>query len=72
MVMARPAYNLHLHIIEDGGGDLITKVWAWAVPNVGDEVRLDGDTFYRVTRVVHVYDEDCGYHRANIGVEAVK
>jgi hypothetical protein len=69
--MSRPAYNLHLHIVEDGGG-LITKVWAHSIPNVGDEVRLDGCTFYTVTRVVHVYDEDFSYHRANIGVEKVK
>jgi hypothetical protein len=69
--MSRPEYNLQLHIVEEGG-DLLTAVWAWAIPNVGDEVRLDGPTYYRVTRVVHVYDEDCGWHRANIGVEKVK
>lgn len=69
--MSGPAYNLKLHFIEEGG-DLLYRVWAWAVPNVGDEVRIDKDTFYRVTRVVHVYDEDCDHHRANIGVEKVK
>jgi hypothetical protein len=47
------------------------------VPREGDEVRLKGGAdkgvFFRVTKVVWVYDEPEGpFDRVNIGLEAVK
>ena len=70
--MSCPEYTLRLHIIDDNGGALIDEVWAHSIPSIGDELRLDGPRYCRVTRVVHVYDERELYHRANIGVEVLK
>jgi hypothetical protein len=67
-----PEYNLRLHIIEVLTGKMLAQPWAYSIPCIGDEVRIEGPRYYEVVKVVHVYDEDCDYHRANIGVKEAK
>lgn len=64
-------YNLKLHIIEQSTGKMIAKPYAHQVPAIGEEVRINGK-YWKVVIVIHCYDEDVPYHRANIGVEKVK
>ena len=65
-----------IHFIEDDEKNrVLSKRLACGVPRVDDEIRLggpDGQLFYRVTKVVWVYDEpESLWDRVNVGVVAV-
>ena len=65
------AYDLHLHIIEKATVKMLTKVYAWQIPAVGEEIRISSG-YWKVVQVVHCYDEgNADAHRANIGVEQI-
>lgn len=55
------------HIIHEETGVLL-KPRIDFVPRVGDEIRLSGERYYRVTVVVWVFDEPGPDQRVNIGV----
>jgi hypothetical protein len=61
--------ELLLHVIEKKTGKMLAMPLAHQVPAVGEEIRLSGERYYKVVQVVHVFDESCPHHRANIGVE---
>lgn len=42
------------------------------VPRVNDEIRMWGDKFYKVLRIVWCYDENHYEERANIELEKIK
>lgn len=58
------------HFIHESDGTLVARLRIYSIPNPGNECRFHGPVYYRVTRVVHVYDE--GDDRVNIGLEQVK
>lgn len=61
--------GIAIHGIEVTTGRMIFRRLEEFVPRVGDEIRLDEDTFYTVTKVVWVYDEpDHPHHRVNLGL----
>ena len=54
-------------------GDKTVIDWRMAsVPNVGEEVRLGSDIYYKVTRIVVCLDEDPSGERVNLGLEKVE
>lgn len=61
--------DIQIHIIDIESGTIISRRSASSVPRVGDEVRLPGDKYFKVTIVVWCYDEPM--ERANIGVVKV-
>lgn len=68
------AYNMHVHFIEKSTGKMISQLWVWQVPAVGEECRFSGKAgprYFKVVQVVHVYDEDVNHHRANVGLELI-
>ena len=67
--------RVRLHFIIEGADEVFLRENVAHVPRVGDELRFEGDKFFRVTRVIWVYDEgsnwwDCA--RANIGMEIIE
>jgi len=70
--MPRCDADLRVHFIEKKTGKMIAQLYCHQVPAVGDECRFTGDRYFKVVQVVHVYDEDVPYHRANVGLEAIK
>lgn len=65
--------NIHIRFIEDGKHQrILSNEFVCHVPRVGDEIRLGGEggeKFYRITRVVWIYDEpECPFERVNIAV----
>lgn len=65
------SYDLKLHIIELKTENILAQPFVWQIPAVGEEVRINNE-YWKVVHVIHCYDEDVSYHRANIGVEKVK
>lgn len=64
--------NIYIHFIMENDDKVLIKHLASSVPRAGDEIRIggeDNDRYYKVTRVVWVYDEpDFPYERVNIGI----
>lgn len=58
---------LSAHIMHESRGMLAKRLLEYA-PRVGEEVRLHGERYYKVTIVVWCLDEDGPYQRVNIGV----
>jgi hypothetical protein len=59
---------LSIYFIHENGAMLSRRV-LYAAPRVGDEIRLPGERYFRVTLVVWVLDEyECPYQRVNVGV----
>ena len=51
---------------------LFTKISAYHVPSKGDEIRLSKNKFYKIIKLVWVYDEpDSLYERVNIGIKEI-
>lgn len=66
----RETDSIRIHFIENDAH--ISKVFTSHVPRVGDEIRLSKDKFFRVIRVVWVYDEpEFPFERVNVGVLSV-
>lgn len=68
--------SIYIHIIEDDQrSTLLDKRRAFSVPRAGDEIRMggpDNERYYKVTRVVWVYDEpECPFERVNVGVSCI-
>ena len=62
-----------MHLIE--GDTILNRLPVSTIPRVGEEVRLGGkgeERFYRVTRVVHAFDEFSVYDRVNVGLERIR
>lgn len=59
------------HFIREIDGLMVANMRIEAIPRPGDECRFPGPFYYRVTRVIHVYDES-EPNRVNIGLEAVE
>lgn len=59
-----------LHVIHEKTGSKLAQPLRRSVPRVGDEIRLNEDSYYRVVRVIWCYDERVkdGLERVNIGV----
>ena len=61
-----------IHFIEEDADKIFSRQLTNYVPRVGDEVRFFADgyvTFFKLTRVVWVYDElESIYQRVNIGM----
>jgi hypothetical protein len=65
----RNSGNIYMHVIAEDGDRVLDKIRASQVPRPDDVLRLGRDRYFRVTRVVWVYDEDdCPFERVNIGV----
>lgn len=64
--------SVHIHFVSEETNRIVTRQFANHVPRVGDEIRLGGpkkERYYKVTRVVWVYDEpESPFYRANVGV----
>lgn len=61
--------SFHFH----ANGKLIRGYRGVGVPRVGDEVRMSEEKYFRVTRVVWVYDEpDAVGQRVNIALEPIE
>ena len=61
------------HFIEATTGKMIYRGLILNIPRVGDECRFKDGEYWKVTCVIHVYDEDDHpYHRVNIGLEKLK
>ena len=66
--------RVRVHFVLEGGACLY-KENVSNVPRVGDELRFQRDKFFRVTRVIWVYDESDNWWdgaRANIGMEIIE
>jgi hypothetical protein len=62
--------NIYLHIIDESDNRIIGKKLVSSVPRPNDELRMGGEIYYKVNRVVWVYDElDNPFERVNIGAE---
>lgn len=57
--------GVSVHIIHEQSG-MLSKRRLRHIPRVGDEIRLPGDRYFTVKRLVWPLDEDC--ERVNIGV----
>lgn len=65
--MLNPVYRIHF-ILRNVSIPYV--VYAYQIPAVGDEIRLDTH-YYKVTQRVWCYDEpECPYSRVNIELEA--
>jgi hypothetical protein len=68
----RDSGNTYIHFIEEDGDCILSKRLVHSVPRVDDEIRIGGEgkaLFYKVTRVVWIYDEpDNPFERVNIGL----
>ena len=65
--------RVRVHFVVEGGARLYKENISH-IPRVGDELRFEGDKFFRVTRIVWVYDESDNWWdgaRANIGMETI-
>jgi len=61
-------HAISAHFIHEEKG-LIARMTIDHAPMAGDEIRLAGERYYKVTRRVWVYDEeDTPFQRLNIGV----
>ena len=60
------------HFIEAATGKMIARRLIAIVPRVGEECRFKDGEYWKVTAVIHCYDEEAPFHRANIGLEKVK
>ena len=64
-----------VHVIDENlptGKDMIRRMTMIFIPRVGDELRFGENDFYKVTKLVWIYDEpDCPMQRLNIGVVKV-
>ena len=64
--------KIKAHILNTQTNTLLATPWLTRVPRVRDEVRLDEDRFFTVTRVVWCLDEpEYKGGRVNLGVEPV-
>ncbi|MCW8159039.1 hypothetical protein D7243_23000 [Stutzerimonas stutzeri] len=62
------SHAVSAHFIHEEKG-MIAKRTIDHVPMVGDEIRLSGNRYYKVTRRIWVYDEeDHPFQRINIGL----
>lgn len=64
--------NIYLHVIDEGTDKIIMKRLVASVPRPNDEIRIGGagnERYYKITRVVWVFDEDNPWQRVNIGAE---
>ena len=63
--------SVYIHLFDDSvrGAEFIATKRYGNCPRVGDEIRLSGDRFYTVKRIVWCFDEgsDGGCDRVNIG-----
>ena len=60
------------HVIHRKTGQMLVCRGLDFVPSVGDEIRLEGNRFYKVSLVVWVFDEPDSYgQRVNVGVDPV-
>lgn len=60
---------LSAHFIDVKTEEMVAKMLLYFVPRVGDEIRIAGDRYYKVTDVVWCYDEpEAKFSRVNIGV----
>jgi hypothetical protein len=60
----------YIHFIEAGTGRMVSKQATRFPPEVGDEIRLNNNTFYACVSKVWVYDEpECPHARLNMRVE---
>lgn len=57
---------IHDHFVEEVDMVVYARQNISVVPRVGDELRFRENKFFRVTRVVFIYDED--RDRVNIGM----
>jgi len=66
--MSELAKIIKAHFIHPDKGVLF-KQQIYFAPRVGDELRFIGDRFYKVTRLVWVYDEpEAHFSRLNIEI----
>lgn len=62
--------NICLHVINEDDNAMIMKRLVSSVPRPGDEIRMGGEgneRYYKITRVVWVFDESSPWQRVNIG-----
>lgn len=66
--------TVKIHFIDEDSSKIVLYETASHVPRAGDEVRLEGEVFYTVTRVVWCMDEPTALERmrANVGLRMVK
>lgn len=70
-----PEKTTKIHFIEEGTDHLLFFKYTSHVPSPGDEIRIGGEgneKFYKVTRIVWVYDEEDPFERVNVGIEKVE
>lgn len=64
--------DIHIHFVSEKRNRVVERQFADHVPRVGDEIRFGGpgkEKYYKVTRVVWVYDEpENPFYRVNVGV----
>jgi hypothetical protein len=62
-----------IHFINARSGKIYLTPLTSQVPRKDDEIRLGKKLFFRVTKVVWVFDEpESPYSRVNIGLEKIK
>ncbi len=65
--------KIHFIDIDKKSSKVIAIKTEYYVPVVGNEIRLSENLFYKVEKIVWVYDEpEAGFSRVNIGVSKVK
>lgn len=65
--------NIYLHVIDEDDDTIIMKRLVASVPRPNDEIRVGGEgneRYYKITRVVWVFDENSPWQRVNIGAKA--
>lgn len=61
--------KIHIHFIEECSGKMIAQPVVYHAPRVGDEIRLSGERYYKVNRLIWCYDEpNLPRERLNVGV----
>lgn len=67
--------NVKIHVIRSDikSNAMVKRYMSNHVPRIGDELRVDEVTIYKVTKVVWCLDEpECPFDRVNIGVKLVR
>lgn len=61
--------EIFVHIYHEG--ELLAKKHMFFAPRVGDELRLNEDTYYKVTRLVWCLDETTSYGAARLNIDTI-
>lgn len=61
-------HAISAHFIHEERG-MLAKMAINHAPRVGDDIRMEGEIYYKVTRLIWIYDEPHQpFQRLNIGV----